>query len=71
MHGWGLFWVGLLTMAFSAWYARPRPPLEQGAFWWLRSARSYAEWKGRWAPVTVVIGAVMTVLGLIAGLSGS
>lgn len=31
MGGWGLFWVGLGTTAYSLWYARRGAPLASGA----------------------------------------
>ena len=70
MSGWGLFWVGLGTTAISLWYARPQRPLPLGASWWARSGRSYGDWKGSWAPVTVPLGIVMALVGLVVGLSG-
>lgn len=70
MGAWGLFWVGLATVAISIWYARPQKPLPRDASWWSRSSRSYGEWKGSWASVTVPLGVLMAVVGLIRGLSG-
>ena len=69
MHGWDLFWIGLGTVAVSLWYARPGRPLPSDASWWARSSRSYADWKGSWAPVMVPIGALIAVVGLAMGLS--
>lgn len=69
MPGWGLFWVGVLTIAFSVWYARPQTPLGPGASWWARSGRSYGRWKGSWAPFTIPLGALLTLVGLVIGLS--
>jgi hypothetical protein len=72
MSGWGLFWVGLGTAAFSLWFAWGRTPRPQGGSWWQRSSRSYADWKGSWASVTVPLGFVMALLGLVLALtSGS
>ena len=69
MQGWDLFWIGLGTVALSLWYARPQRPLPSDASWWARSSRSYADWKGRWAPVTVPLGAALALLGLVLALS--
>jgi hypothetical protein len=71
MSGWGLFWIGLGTAALSRWYARPQAPLPPGASWWAQSSRSYADWKGTWAPFTVPLGLGLALVGLVAGLTGS
>jgi hypothetical protein len=34
------------------------------------SSRSYADWKGSWAPVTVPLGAIIAVIGLVLALGG-
>jgi hypothetical protein len=70
VSGWGLFWIGLGTAAVSLWYARPRRPLPPDASWWSRSSRSYADWKGSWAPVMVPVGLLIAAVGLVLALSG-
>ncbi|HEX6789561.1 MAG TPA: hypothetical protein VF091_09990 [Gaiellaceae bacterium] len=70
MSGWDLFGLGLATVAVSLWYARRQPPLPPDASWWSRSSRSYADWKGSWAPVFVPIGLVLAAIGLALGISG-
>jgi hypothetical protein len=70
MSGWSLFWVGLGTVAVSWWYARPQAPLPPDATWWTRSSRSYADWKGSWAPVTAPLGVALAVVGIVVGLRG-
>jgi hypothetical protein len=69
MGGWDLFWIGLGTVVISLWYARPQRPLPSDASWWSRSSRSYADWKGSWAPVMVPIGMAMAILGFVLALS--
>jgi hypothetical protein len=69
VHGWGLFWIGLLTVVFSIVYAWPRKPLPKDASWWQRSGRSYGDWKGGWAPLMIPVGLVLMVVGLIVGTS--
>jgi hypothetical protein len=70
MSGWGLVGLGLATAAISLWYARPQRPLPPDASWWSRSSRSYADWKGSWAPVMVPFGLILAAIGLVIGLSG-
>jgi hypothetical protein len=70
VSGWGLVAIGLGTVALSLWYARPRAPLPRDASWWDRSSRSYADWKGSWAPVTVPLGLIVAVAGIALVLSG-
>lgn len=70
MSGWGLFWVGLGTVALSWWYSRPQAPLGPDASWWTRSSRSYADRKASWAPVTAPLGLVVGVVGLVVALRG-
>jgi hypothetical protein len=70
VSGWGLFAIGLGTVAVSLWYARPQSPLPPDSSWWSRSSRSYADWKGSWAPVMVPVGGVLAVVGLTLGLTG-
>jgi hypothetical protein len=70
MNGWGLFALGLGTSAVSLWYARPQAPLPPDASWWARSSRSYADWKGSWAPLLVPVGVVLAVVGLVLALAG-
>ena len=67
---WDLVGIGLGTVAFSLWYARRRPPLPPDASWWDRSSRSYADWKGSWAAVTVPLGLIMAAAGLVLAVSG-
>jgi len=67
---WDIFALGLATVAISLWYAWPRKPLPPNASWWSRSSRSYADWKGSWAPLVVPIGVILAVVGLVLGLSG-
>jgi hypothetical protein len=68
VHGWGVFWVGLLTVVFSIVYAWPRKPLTKDASWAARSGRSYGDWKGSWAPLMIPVGLVIMVIGLFVGL---
>ena len=70
MSGWTLVGLGLGTVAISLWYARRQPPLRPDASWWTRSSRSYAEWKASWAPVTVPLGLILAVIGLVLAVSG-
>jgi hypothetical protein len=70
VSGWTLFALGLGTVAVSLWYARPQRPLPPDASWWSRSSRSYADWKGSWAPVMVPVGLILAAFGLLLGLKG-
>lgn len=70
MSGWGLFALGLGTVAVSLWYAHPQSSLPPDASWWARSARSYADWKGSWAPVMVPVGVAIGVIGLALAVTG-
>jgi hypothetical protein len=70
VSGWGLFAIGLATVAVSLWYARPQAPLPPDASWWARSSRSYADWKGSSAPIMVPVGVVLALIGLALGVTG-
>jgi hypothetical protein len=70
MSGWKIFAFGVATVAVSLWYARPKRTLPPDASWWSRSSRSYADWKGSWAPVMVPVGALIAVTGLALLLIG-
>jgi hypothetical protein len=69
MGAWELVCLGLGTVAVSIWFAWPRRPLSRDASWWSRSSRSYADWKGSWAPATVPLGVVIAVAGLLLALA--
>ena len=70
MGAWDLFMIGLLTTAFSLWFARPQKPLPPDASWWSRSSRSHADRKGSWAPLMIPAGAIMAVVGLVLDVTG-
>ncbi len=67
---WDMVWLGLATAAISIWFARPRAPLPPDSSWWNRSSRSYADWKGSWAPLTAPLGLVMALIGIVRVIGG-
>jgi hypothetical protein len=70
MGPWDLVGLGLGTVAVSLWLARRRPLLPPDASWWERSSRTYADWKGSWAPVTVPLGLALAAVGLVLAVAG-